>query len=252
MAPSIDEIRAAINKMHARVQEETYYELLGVDEEADNAKVTTSFRKLAKNWHVDRFSQFDLGEDRHKLQEIFSTLNSAHRTLTDEDARLEYDLEISDGPSIGELLEAENDFLRGKGMLNSGRAKGAHELFRKASEAAPEEMQYRAYFLYTEALQLPKNEDGIVLKVARKRATEIYKELDDLTIQFPQKDWLMQFLGTVSLGLGREADAQELFTEALMINKNNTDAARQLRLLRMRKQKSKKSGGFFSKLFGGK
>lgn len=250
MAPSIDEVRQAIAKMHQRVEEENYYELLGVDPEADAAVVTTRFRQMAKNWHIDRFSKFELGDDKQKLQQIFAALNAAHRTLTDDDLRLEYEMEIADGPGLADLLEAENDFMRGKSLLGSGRSEEARRMFDKAVELAPDEMQYRSYALYTEFLSIPKNGDGVVMTIARKRAQEIYTELDKVSRTYNEKDWLMQFLGAVALGLGREADASELFREALMINKNNTAAARQLRLIRMRRKDKKKGGGFFSKLFG--
>lgn len=250
MAPSQEEVFRAIDKMYDRVQEETYYDLLGVQQDADKALVSSRFRQLAKNWHIDRFSKFELGERKEKVQQIFSTLNTAHQTLTDEDKRLEYEMEISDGPDIGELLQAENDFMRGKSLLESGRAEAARKMFDRAVELAPDEMQYKSYAIYTEYLSLPKDEDGHVKKIARKRAQEIYSSLDKVSREYSEKDWLLQFMGSVSLGLGQEAQASELFREALMINKNNTAAARQLRLLRMRRKKRKKSGGFFAKLFG--
>ncbi len=250
MAKDFQEVRQEILEMYKLVQESNYYELLGVDPEADKAKVNARFRELARKWHTDRFSQYDLGADKEKVQEIFAAINSAHRTLTNDDRRAEYDMEIHDGPSINEILEAESHFRRGKSMLNSGSYKGAYEAFKTAVEMKEDELEYQAHLLYTEYLLIPKNEDGEARQRARVR--EIFDELDQINIELQEKDWLLTFLGTVSIGLGKTRQAEGLFQEALLANSNNTNAKRQLRLLRSRRRKKKKKGGFFARLFGKK
>jgi len=244
MAKDFQEVRQEILQMHRRVQEENYYELLGVSPEADDAMVSSRFRRLAKKWHVDRFSNYDLGADRQKVQEIFAALNSAHRTLTDPNERAEYDMEIDDGPDIGAILDAETDFRRGKNLLETGSYKGAHELFKSAVELNPDELEFRAYYLYTEYLQIPKDDQGLVK--SKKRAKEIFDELDDLSAEMPEKDWLLAFLGTIALGLDHDKQAEGLFNEALMLNPHNTSAQRQMRLINMRRKRGEK--GIFGKL----
>ena len=70
MAKDFQEVRQEILAMHARIREENYYELLGVTPDVDAALVSARFRELAKKWHVDRFSSYDLGADKQKLQEM--------------------------------------------------------------------------------------------------------------------------------------------------------------------------------------
>lgn len=248
MARDLQEVQQEIVEMHDRLQHENYYELLGLERDADAARVSARFRELARVWHIDRFSNFDLGADRQKVQDIFSTLNAAHRTLTNADQRAEYDHEISDGPSINEILEAESSFRRGKNMLSSGSYKGAHEAFKQACELKDDEPEYRAHYLYTEYLLEPKDDVGLVK--SKKRTREIFAELDDINTELPEKDWLLTFLGTVSLGLGKNHEAEGLFQEALMTNSQNTQAKRQLRLLRSRRRRKSKGKGFFARLFG--
>lgn len=247
MAKDFQEVRREILEMYKRVQESNYYEILGVDEDADIAMVSSRFRDLARKWHVDRFSQYDLGAEKQKVQEIFQAINSAHKTLTNEEKRAEYDMEISDGPSINEILEAESHFRRGKSMLNSGSYKGAHEAFKTANEMKDDEPEYRAYMLYTEYLLIPKNDDGEARQ--RARAKEIFRALDEISMELQEKDWLLTFMGSVSVGLGNRRQAEGLFQEALMANSRNTNAKRQLRLLRSRRRKKEKKG-FFARLFG--
>ena len=110
-----------------------------------------------------------------------------------------------------------------------------------------DELEYRAHMLYTEYLLIPKDESGEAKQ--RQRAKEIFQELDQINMELTEKDWLLAFLGTVSIGLGQARQAEGLFQEALMANSQNTNAKRQLRLLRSRRRKKKKKG-FFAKLFG--
>lgn len=235
--------------MHRRVHEENYYELLGVAPEADAALVGAKFRELARTWHVDRFSNYDLGPDKSKVQEIFSVLNTAHRTLSHPDKRTEYDMSLHDGPDIADLLEAETHFRTGKNRLATGSYKGAMEAFQQAVALLDEEEpEYQAHLLYTEYLLIDKDEDGLVKN--RQRAQTIFKQLDELNLILQEKHWLLTFMGTVSMGLDQTRQAEGLFQEALMANSQDHDAKRMLRLLRSRRKKRRKKKGFFAKLFG--
>lgn len=250
MSVDAQKIRDEIQRMHGQLEELTFYELLGVETDVESDAITASFRQLAKKWHVDRFSQIELTEDeRSKVQAIFSAINEAHRTLTNATKREDYDFEESDGPNVADILTAENFFLRGKNMFKTGGHRGAHELFKAAHEANPDEGEYKAYYLYTEYLQISKDENGRV--VNKTRSTAILKELEEIQTHVKEKDWMMTFMGTIHLGLNNERQAISFFREATYLNPNNHDAKRQIRLLEMRKGASK-SGGFFARLFGKK
>ncbi len=248
MAKDLHEVRNEILQMHQRVQEETYYEILGVDMEADAALVGARFRDLARKWHIDRFSNYDLGPDKSKIQEIFSVLNSAHRTLTNPDKRADYDLEIDSGPDIASILEAESHFRTGKNRLSGGSFRGAHEAFRQSCELKDDELEYRAHFIFTEHMLIDKDEDGRVQN--RKRSKEIFQELDEINQTITEKAWLLSFMGTVAMGLGDDRQAEDLFQEALMADSQDHEAKRMLRLIRVRRKRAGEKKGFFAKLFG--
>jgi tetratricopeptide (TPR) repeat protein len=247
MTETPEEVRKRIDKMYERIQEETYYELLDVDRDVDPQEVVKRFRVMAKDWHADRYSGVDLSdEDKERIQEIFSTLNAASQTLQDEDKRAEYEFKLeAGGQDIEAVINAENAFRRGKNMLQTGNSSGAYEQFKRAHELAPDEDEYRAYHLYTEYLQIPKNEKGRALK--KRRAQEIFDELDELSAKYNEDDWILEFLGVVAMGLGKLDQAKRLFNEALTINPKNVTAKRQLRLIRMREKKESEKG-FFQKM----
>ncbi len=249
MSENIEEVRQKIDQKYAGLEEQNHYELLDLDPEEpiDDKSVLKQFRLLAKDWHADRFSGYDLDDDyRQKIQEIFAALNTAQQVLSDEEKRADYDFGLQAGDqNIEAIIDAEGAFRRGKNMLQTGSHHGAHEQFQRAYELNPEEDEYRAHVFYTEYLQIPKNEDGTPLK--RTRALEIYEELDEITEKRPEDDAVLTFLGVVAQGLGKTAQAKKLFNEALRHNRQNVVAKRQKRLINMREERENNKG-FFEKI----
>ncbi len=252
MDQETEDVRKKIDAMLQRLEDTTYYELLDVDAELDGDELTreatNKFRQLAKEWHVDRYDIDTLGgqDYREKLQEIFSTINTAHQVLTDSEKRVEYDMELSgENTDIGAILTAENAFRKGQSMLDTGAYKGAHKQFGIACEENPEDIEYRAHHLYTEYLLVPKDEHGDPKD--RKRVKEIYDELDAIVEEIPDRAWLLTFLGVVAMGLKSYREANALFNEALQYDPKNVSAKRQKRMLKM-KSKRAKNKGFFAQL----
>ncbi len=252
MTQDTQTVRDKIDRMLQKLEDENYYELLDVDPELDEAtltrEATSSFRQLAKEWHVDRYDKDALGDDsyREKLQDIFSSINTAHQVLTNEEKRTEYDMELSgENTDIGAILNAENAFRKGQSMLETGSYKGAYQKFEQACEDNPDDIEYKAHLLYTEFLLVPKDKDGKAKD--RSRAKEIFKEMDDIVDQIPDRPWILAFLGVIAMGLGKYREASSLFNETLQLDPKNVTAKRQKRLLKMR-SKREKNKGFFAKL----
>lgn len=252
MTQDTEVLREKIDDMYEKLEEVSYYDLLDIDPELDDEEIskqaTAAFRQLAKEWHVDRYDTDALGGDQYrtKLQEIFSTINTAHQVLTDEEKRTEYDMELSgENTDIGAILTAENAFRKGQNMLATDAYEGAHQQFEIAYENNPEDIEYEAHYLYTQYLMVPKDEEGVPRD--RSEVKEIYRQLDDILEQIPDRDWLLTFLGEVALGLKRYGEAQQLFNEALHYNPKNVNAKRQKRIIEMRR-KRQQNKGFFAKL----
>lgn len=252
MDQETEDVRAKIDQMLRKLEETTYYDLLDVDSKLDEdslvKEATNNFRQLAKEWHVDRYDTDALGggDYREKLQEIFSTINTAHQVLTNAEKRVEYDMELSgENTDIGAILNAESAFRKGQSMLDTGSYKGAHQQFEIACEENPDDIEYRAHYLYTEYLLVPKDEAGDPKD--RKRVKEIYDELDAIVEEIPDRAWVLTFLGVVAMGLKSYREANALFTEALQYDPKNVTAKRQKRILKMRSKRSQNKG-FFAKL----
>ncbi|MBU0551281.1 DnaJ domain-containing protein [Myxococcota bacterium] len=76
----------------ASLEEKNYYEILGVARDADEASVKAAFRVFARDYHLDRFTRFDISEAQKKvIQDVFIAVNRAHEVISDPQKRAEYD-----------------------------------------------------------------------------------------------------------------------------------------------------------------
>ncbi|KAJ1911540.1 hypothetical protein H4219_005910 [Mycoemilia scoparia] len=65
-----------------------YYKILGVPKDADQREIKKAFRKMAQQWHPDRYKG-DLTPEQ--VQDKMSDINQAYEVLSDEKTRAEYD-----------------------------------------------------------------------------------------------------------------------------------------------------------------
>ncbi|MEZ4301307.1 MAG: DnaJ domain-containing protein [Polyangiaceae bacterium] len=77
-----------------RLDDITYYELLGVPDGADKKVVKGAYYKLAPEFHPDSYFRKNLGSFKPKIEAIFTRLTLAHDVLTVRQRRAEYDAYI--------------------------------------------------------------------------------------------------------------------------------------------------------------
>lgn len=56
-----------------------YYEILGIPRDADDKKIKSAYRKLARKWHPDLHS----GAEKERAEEKFKEINEAYEVLSD-------------------------------------------------------------------------------------------------------------------------------------------------------------------------
>ena len=72
------------------MNKKSYYEVLGLSENASEAEIKAAYRKLALKWHPDKFatkSQKEREEANQKMKEV----NQAYEVLSDPEKRKNYD-----------------------------------------------------------------------------------------------------------------------------------------------------------------
>lgn len=88
--------QARLDELYELAQAGTYYELLGVEADADPRAVQKAYYELSRAWHPDRFFRKNLGSYTERLEFVFTTMTRAYRTLADPANRSRYNRELQD------------------------------------------------------------------------------------------------------------------------------------------------------------
>jgi len=229
-------LRVELAGMAEKLRGRDYFEILGVPNDAGEAEIRKAYVDLAKRTHPDRF----VGASepvRLLAEEIFGLVSRAHETLSDRGRRLEYLRErcnrARDAEEIEEgqrALKAELEFQKGVVCLKKKTYAEAAAHFEQAVQAYPEEGEYHAYYGWSLYLQDPDAPGR--LKEAIDRVL-----LGRKLAPGRQKPYL--FLGRLYKAAGRVPLAEKMFTRAVQLDPDCVESLRELRLLNMRREKSK-------------
>ena len=139
-----------------------YYELLGVDRDADQKEIKRAYRKLAKKYHPDMNQEKDTSEK-------FKEISEAYEILSDPDKRARYDQYGHSG--INDQDFNFDDFAQGGfggfedifNMFGFGGGRGSR---RKNGPRRGADLQYRLEISFEEAafggkkeIQIPREEE---------------------------------------------------------------------------------------------
>lgn len=138
---------------------ETYYDVLGVDSNADVDTLKRSYFSLARMFHPDRFHA-EGGPTFQRIQQAFTELAQANETLKNPESRELYDYrmrkELADrekrraaGNSGQDALrkqQAAENFERGFDLLMSEDSEEAVQCFARAVHLAPQNARYHSYY----------------------------------------------------------------------------------------------------------
>jgi len=85
-----DDERQALAEWEATLPYASYYDLLGVDAQADSAEIRSAFHEFSRNFHPDAHATL-AREDRQRLEHVFQRGVEAYRALIQPDLRANYD-----------------------------------------------------------------------------------------------------------------------------------------------------------------
>jgi DnaJ-class molecular chaperone len=100
------------------MEHEDFYEILGVDRNADEKEIKKAYRKLARELHPDR------NEGDKRAEERFKKVSAAYAVLSDEEKRKLYDEYGVDGLRDGFDPEAYQRYRQQAGQPGGGRPFG--------------------------------------------------------------------------------------------------------------------------------
>jgi curved DNA-binding protein CbpA/CheY-like chemotaxis protein len=229
-------LRVELAEMAENLRGCDYFGILGVPTNATAEEISQAYVDLAKRTHPDRFSGAS-GPVRHLAEEIFGQISKAHETLSDRDRRLEYIRDrgnrARDQQDLEEgqrALKAELEFQKGVVSLRKKSYPQAAAHFEAAVNLYPEEGEYHAYRGWAHYLEDPDAPGRI------KEALEHILRGRKLA---PAREKPYLFLGRLYKAADRVKIAEKMFTRAVQLNPDCVDALRELRLLNMRREKSR-------------
>ncbi len=247
--------RLRLDEMRQRADEfpgQNYYQILGVDPDADKATIQAAFFQLAKVWHPDRLTG-DLAEIHDVATRAFSRMTEAHQILCDDERRGEYDALLQQGggsaeeqEQVARVLRSVGHFQKAEVLLKKGNLKEAEEEARAAAEGDPEQPEYQALLAWVTG-QLPE-------RVQSGKYADLIAMLDEVVKKHPSNERARMYRGQLLKRAGKNARAMKDFVWITENNPKNLDAAREVRLFRMRKGDERSEGGkqkdtLLSKLF---
>jgi tetratricopeptide (TPR) repeat protein len=246
------------NKIMTRarlIENQNYFEMLGLDKKAQSSDVKTEFFKLAKDYHPDRLPP-ELVPLRPAVEVIFGYMNEAHKVLGDEEQRLAYLRTVREGGGtpaaerlMAQILDCAIAYERVQVFARKHQYDEALEHLQKILAITKDEPDYHAMYAWL-LMQKHNGPDAPTGKImeALDRALELHQ--DHERAQSCKAQMLKR--------LGRHAEALRHFKKVVSINPNNLEAAREVRVANMREERQDKASsaknaaaGFLGKLLGG-
>lgn len=233
-----------------------YFAALGVSRTATADEVRKAFIEAAKTWHPDRVPQ-GLDEIKPLFSKAFTRLELARATVSDPARRARYIEELAKPQTAtataGDISSAEGtlEFRKAEGLLKKNGTAQAEIHLRRAVQISPANVEYHVLLVWVQA-----KADSPV-----ERIRELVGELDRLIARDDQSERAYFYRGQLRKRLDLTREAMADFKRALDLNPANVDAAREVRIHKMRQDRAGAPGseaaaegnagmsGFFRKLF---
>lgn len=265
-----DKRRAEIEAKLVRIPNENHFEILGIKEDASVLEIRDAYFGMARIFHPDRLT--DLPDLRAKAQTAFSRISAAYNELSDDKKRAAYtaklkaELDKSDAKAVANATNTAGQATIGRAVNAAFEAQKA-ELFLKKNEfpaaemhakmaalADPDQPSYTALLVWIQAQQrvVPPIEDGKMSPIF----DDLVATLDQILRKEPTFERALFYRAVLLQRTGQTDRAFKDFSKALELNPRNIDAAREVRLYKLRhKDKTEEpppnnsGGGIFGKLF---
>ncbi len=225
---------AELRQVHAKIGKVTYYELLGVKNNAPVPEIRTAYTTAAKKFHPDTMGAELEGELESLARAVASALNDAYTTLSDTEKRGKYDQGLKSGTMVvdeagaSRAIGAKTKYEMAVVHLRRHDYAKAREMLRQAMEMHPQHGLYKGTYAWTFFADPSLERAEAILKSA--------KMLEEAIAATPGEAALHYYHGRVLKERGDIPEAADAFKQALKLEPKHKDAATELRLLVHRKK----------------
>lgn len=261
------ELRARWDDIAARVaatDDQTYFQVLGIDESATPEQVRNAYFELVKRVHPDRLAP-ELEPLRPFAERLFQLMTEAKENLEDPDKRIKYISIVRGGggtPAADRrmmvIVQAAHELEKASVLANMGKWVEALHIVDDVKALDPSQLD--AYALEAWALFHLLGQEAAATPEA------IIALCDRVLEGSPEghHERALYVKGLALKKLGKDETAVELFRRVAEKNPRHLDAAREVRLFEMRSRGGGKApdkpadkpaaegGGLLSKLFSSK
>lgn len=229
-------IREELAAMAERLRGRDVFGVLGVGRNANDEQIRTAYTDLAKRTHPDRFSGSS-DVVKRVAEEVFGIISYAYESIGSAKRRAAFfaaerkaEEDRAEIEVAHRALRAEQAFQRGQHALRGRQYERALSCFQEAVETYGEEGEYHAFQAWAWYLVAPDRPGRV--HEALKQAKQARKLAPDR-----EKPYLI--LGRLYKAAGRMETAEKMFTRAVQLDPDCVEALRELRLIHMRRQKSR-------------
>jgi curved DNA-binding protein CbpA len=241
------ELRSEVARQLDAVTSQDYYQILGVDEKADQRAIQAAFLTMARRWHPDRLPPA-LKELRTDVTRIFARMTEAHQVLTQPQQRAEYDRLRASGPTseadqraVEKVLRAATLFQKAEVLAKRGEWAQAEAVAKQAADMDPEQAEYSALYAW------------IIAKSGQRAAHGNYDDLLELLTRaanLQKKNARIRlYRAFVLKASGKLPEALRDYRAVVELDPGNVEASRELRLNRMRNEGTTTQPGVLSRWF---
>jgi curved DNA-binding protein CbpA len=261
LTPALETRKKEILQRAATIDQEDYFQMLGVTRDAEPPAVQAAFFGLAKTWHPDRVPS-QLADVKDQCARVFSRLSEAHQTLTDAQKRSRYVTLLQDGAKgndeqaeVARVMEAATDFQKAEICMKRNDVVQAEKYCKKAIQGDDKQADYHALLAWL-----------LSMKPERQSEDATSQLIADLTRAIAMNKMCERahfYRGMLLKRAHKDDQAVKDFRRAFELNPRNIDAQREVRLFEMRRGTSsppsvrdpkkggkvEDKGGLFGKLF---
>jgi DnaJ-class molecular chaperone len=112
--------------VHSQLDQIDFYQLFGVERDANRRTIKRSYFKLSKRFHPDKFFRDEAGGVAGRVEEIFKFVTKAYNTLSKKKKRAEYDQALQE--QAAEADRSAEDERRKREMAADLLARRAQQL----------------------------------------------------------------------------------------------------------------------------
>ncbi|WP_437279893.1 DnaJ domain-containing protein [Sorangium sp. So ce375] len=241
-SPEIAARRAEIEARAASIDGESFFEMLGVSEDAPPERVQSAYFALAKRWHPDRTPP-ELQDVKPLVARVFARISDAYQTLSDPKRRAEY-LAPKEAPPpaedeqrIARVVDAALEFQKAEILLKKNDLPGAEARARRALSADPDQPEYTTLLVWIQA-QRRGDSPALAEGATSAHYDDLIQTLDAVLEKEPRYERALFYRGMLLKRSGRLDKAIGDFRLAAELNPKNLDAIREVRLQEMRSRTS--------------